>query len=485
MEIDPPHESDGSTTGSKESEVGSKESEIYLVPDNHSGFGLPYAPEDFPIPGDKWGWKVGKRIASGGHFLDRYIYLPDRLYKDLKPRGLTSINSKGFASKSSVERFLLEAFPGTDIKAFFASFTWRIPSEKARGNTYQLYGNTDIVSGCSPTFDAAGCKAGNINCSSLLETNDHDHSNIMMCDICCIEPQFCHDCCCILCSKFVNSANGDQSFIRCEASVKEGLICGHICHIECGLRSYMAGTVGGTIGLDAEYYCRRCDARTDLIPHVQRFYRSCESLRCSEKVQKILNLCVIILRGSTKPSAKVLLHHVQTAVAKLKEGNCHEDIWKREDTSAVTTGELSQCETDTLEVSNFKEPSQRGIAVPQISFSNFDYRLESVELEQRIDKTLALLKKSQETEYRVAEKVLTTQKKQLLDLYEELNKEKVNLAKCSPSSDPSVVHAVLKRMDQIKNQYNNITAMQEVGKGFGKTSKYVLKEHFGVQVADA
>lgn len=179
-------------------------------------------------------------------------------------------------------------------------------------------GNTDIALDCTPKFDPAGCKAGNINCSSLLETNDLVYSNIIACDICCIETLFCRDCCCILCSKTVNSANGDdQSFIRCEAKVTDGFICGHICHIECGLRSYMAGTVGGTIGLDAEYYCRRCDARTDLIPHVKNLLRSCEAIPYGDKIQKILNLCVIILRGSTKPSAKSLLHHVQSAVSKV------------------------------------------------------------------------------------------------------------------------------------------------------------------------
>lgn len=467
MEIDPPHESDGSTNGSKESEIS-------LAPSNHSGYGLPYAPEDFPEPGDKWGWKVGKRVGVSGHYLDRYLYLPARLYEKYKLGGFSGITcSRGFASKTSVERFVVEAFPAADIKAFFASFSWKIPAEKIKGNK-------EIVSGhpnCNPNFDPAGCKAGNIMCSSLLEASDPSHSEMMDCDICCNEALFCRDCCCILCSVIIDSANSDnKSFIRCEARVKDGFICGHICHIECALRSYMAGTVGGTIGLDAEYYCRRCDARTELIPHVKNLLQSCESIASGEKIQKILNLCVIMLRGSTKPSAKALLHHVQSAVGKLKEGNSQEDIWRREDTSAGTTGELSQCETDTLEVSNVKEHETGS---PQIS--NFDYRIESLELEERVEKTLAALKKSQEGEYRIAEDVLTTQKNHLLLLYSELEKEKRELAKCPPSADPSMVHVVLKRMTQIKNELDKITAMQAVGKGFGKTSKYVLKEHFGVQ----
>lgn len=138
------------------------------------------------------------------------------------------------------------------------------------------------------------------------------------------------------------------------------------------------------------------------------------------------------------------------------------------------SGDLSQYETDTFEVSNFA-PSQR-----QISFTNFDYRIESMELEKKINKTLASLKKSQETEYKIAENALTAQKTHLLDLYKELEKQKGKLANCSPSTDPSLVHAVFKKMEEIKTEFNKIIAMQVIGKGFGKTSKYVLKEHFGM-----
>lgn len=303
-EIDPPHSSDGSTTSSKESDLP--------VVFDSSGLGLPYAPEDFPEPGDKWGWKVGKRVGVSGHFLDRYLYLPDRLHKEIKLGGLTGvISGKCFASKASLERYVMETFPGTDINAFFSSFTWKIQAANIRGNKEIICDNPI----CYQQFDPAGCKAGNVNCSSLIETRNRTY-HTMPCDICCTESFFCHDCCCILCSRSVNSANSDHSFIRCEAMVSHGFICGHICHIECGLRSYMAGTVGGTIGLDAEYLCRRCDARTDLVPHVEKLFRSCESICDCDKVQKILNLCIIVLRGSSKSSAKNLLNRVQSAVGK-------------------------------------------------------------------------------------------------------------------------------------------------------------------------
>lgn len=140
----------------------------------------------------------------------------------------------------------------------------------------------------------------------------------MKCDICCTEAKFCRDCCCILCSKTINFSYGGYDYIRCEAMTGEGTICGHAAHIDCALRCYMAGTVGGSIGLDSEYYCRRCDARTDLVPHVSRLLQTCESLDSRDNIEKILNIGICILRSSEKTSAKELLKRIEGAVAKVK-----------------------------------------------------------------------------------------------------------------------------------------------------------------------
>nr|GMD87095.1 protein OBERON 1-like isoform X1 [Ipomoea batatas] len=92
---------------------------FYPVSPGGSGEGLPYAPEDWPNPGDKWRWKVGKRVKGSGYSKDRYLYLPRRLVKAGQP--------KSFQSKFSVEQYVQSAFPGTDVNAFFASFRWNIP----------------------------------------------------------------------------------------------------------------------------------------------------------------------------------------------------------------------------------------------------------------------------------------------------------------------------------------------------------------------
>ena len=129
MEIEVPEETEGSMPGIKENGLTLKP-----VSPDESGEGLPYAPENWPNPGDSWGWRVGKRVAQTGHYLDRYLYLPKRL------RGVNGSGRKvGFASKLSVERYIRTTFPATDVDAFFASFSWKIPSKGASLTNGQLY----------------------------------------------------------------------------------------------------------------------------------------------------------------------------------------------------------------------------------------------------------------------------------------------------------------------------------------------------------
>ncbi|KAK1312095.1 hypothetical protein QJS10_CPA07g00420 [Acorus calamus] len=82
---------------------------------NASGEGLPYTPENFPNPGDKWVWMVGKRKTRSGYWADRYLSLPASLQK-----------TSAFPSKVMVQKYITENFPTADIDSFFASFSWRI-----------------------------------------------------------------------------------------------------------------------------------------------------------------------------------------------------------------------------------------------------------------------------------------------------------------------------------------------------------------------
>ena len=155
-------------------------------------------------------------------------------------------------------------------------------------------------------------------CTSLGLQTENQPIASMSCDICCSEPGFCGYCCCILCCKTISSKHGGYNYIKCEAISSEGHICGHVAHMNCALRTYMAGTVGGSIGLNAEYYCRRCDARTDLVPHVTRLLRTCETVDSQDEIEKILNLGFCILRGSQRADAKGLLKRIEAAITKVK-----------------------------------------------------------------------------------------------------------------------------------------------------------------------
>jgi len=114
MESDTPSKSDG---GRITIDVNSS---VRLVMPGESGEGLPFAPTDWPNPGDNWEWRVGKRVNSSGHFQDRFIYLP---------KSLQGKKKQMFASRPALENYIRSAFPGADIDAFFASFTWKIPAK--------------------------------------------------------------------------------------------------------------------------------------------------------------------------------------------------------------------------------------------------------------------------------------------------------------------------------------------------------------------
>ncbi|XP_048141441.1 uncharacterized protein LOC115750305 isoform X2 [Rhodamnia argentea] len=96
----------------------------YPVEPNSTGEGLPYAPLDWPNPGDAWRWWVGRRTDLSGFYRDRFLYLPKRL----RVPGTAS----AFGSKSSFKRYISSQFPNADVEELFASFIWMVPSTQQR-----------------------------------------------------------------------------------------------------------------------------------------------------------------------------------------------------------------------------------------------------------------------------------------------------------------------------------------------------------------
>ncbi|KAG2306613.1 hypothetical protein Bca52824_026361 [Brassica carinata] len=94
--------------------------QLPAIPQFSNGQGLPYAPVDWPSPGDVWTWRVGRRVTATGFYQDRFLILPQRLQQKNVP--------KSFASKPTLARYIQTSFPGMDADAFFASFSWKIPA---------------------------------------------------------------------------------------------------------------------------------------------------------------------------------------------------------------------------------------------------------------------------------------------------------------------------------------------------------------------
>uniref|UniRef100_A0A1D1Z156 Protein OBERON 1 n=1 Tax=Anthurium amnicola TaxID=1678845 RepID=A0A1D1Z156_9ARAE len=474
-----------------------------------SGTGLPYAPENWPCPGDIWRWKVGKRMSVHGYWIDRYLYLPPRLLKEKVPT-----SGQHFKSRLLVEQYIREKFPDVDVEAFFSSFIWKIP---CKGQTAEIDGNVFSfifpkrvqVTGHSESEtvrEAGGCKAGNKMCNLRLQARKYSLP-LLDCDICCGEPEFCRDCCCILCCKTIDWAYGGYSFIRCEATVDESFICAHVAHLDCALRTYMAGTVGGSIGLDVEYYCRRCDHKTDLISHVMRLLHTCESLDSRDDIEKILNLALCILRGSEQMRVKSLQNRIESVMAKLRGVVFSKDIWKLEDNTLVDTAENSillengsslvralhdknyqedEDLTSEFELANVKDIVEE--RAPNPACITLNPCITSRSLHDEIDQVLKELKMSQETEYRIAEEKLYAQKDFLLSLYQQLDIERDEVVNPMPSCNGGGVDLLMtdvsNTVDQIKVEESKLKRMMQISRGFGQTSKVILNDFFGLSLDD-
>ncbi|XP_073223178.1 uncharacterized protein [Cicer arietinum] len=337
--------------------------------------------------------------------------------------------------------------------------------------------------------DIDGCKAGNLMCSSLILEEEKKHSPAMPCDICCTELNFCRECCCILCCKTVDSAYGGYSYIMCKVKVGDN-ICGHVAHMECALRAHMAGTVGGMIGLDAEYYCRRCDGRTELISHANKILLVCEAIDSEGDIkEKMLNLGMCLLCGSQKAAAKELMSRIALAMSKLfdefgsllqlKRGNNTEDILNVDDKLTAHSAGFSINGSAAMDTTDDESPLNH--LDVRIGKKYFGYRSESLKLEAEVDQVLEALRKSQKYEYNLAEESLNEHKKYLQNLYQQLDREKSELASQPNGSHSGVLFETVKeRKEQLRRELMKFENMKRVANGFGSTSKDILEKYFGL-----
>lgn len=135
-----------------------------------------------------------------------------------------------------------------------------------------------------------------------------------------------------------------------------------------------------------------------------------------------------------------------------------------------------------LEVVNHQDPLDVQTDIQNVSLS-FNWKTESLKLEEEIDQVLQALKKSQEIEYELAEEKLYSQKNYLSTLYQQLEDERATLTRHVSSTDQdNLLNSVLKRVNQIKRELVKLKEMEKVASGFGRTDRGILEEHFGLEI---
>lgn len=125
-----------------------------------------------------------------------------------------------------------------------------------------------------------------------------------------------------------------------------------------------------------------------------------------------------------------------------------------------------------------------GLGLPKKVSENFDSVVESLKLEYDVDQTLRALKKSQEWEYNIAKERLCEQMSYIQNLFQRLDKEKSEIARHIPylKNPDALLQITENRVDQIKKELLKLEDMKAVSKGFTKTSKEILKQHFGLEM---
>ncbi|XP_040246811.1 uncharacterized protein [Aegilops tauschii subsp. strangulata] len=272
------------------------------------GRGLPYAPENWPCSGDEWHWKVvGNRSTMSGHWSDRYLIPPSRFCATNK--------SIILRSKQEVIKFIKTLFLDVEPDTFLSMFIWSI---RAKGSMTQR--GAQQVRGLeleTLTVDPTEEINGIIEPSLAL---GYDNFSTF--------PNFYHDSCCIICGRTVDYSFRGYNYIKCKVVVGENNICGHVGHLDCAFQHLLAGTVGGGTPMDVQYYCRRCDSKTNLMMHVYKLLETCLSLRSKEEIKPILDLGLNILSGSRQPQAKNLENYMGLVMSKINSKVDLAEDWK-------------------------------------------------------------------------------------------------------------------------------------------------------------
>lgn len=156
------------------------------------------------------------------------------------------------------------------------------------------------------------CKLGNGKCGYLI----NKPTKTKQCGICCAEFAFCGGCSCILCAKATDQSLENFRSLKCEGKLDNGQFCGHNAHLDCALLCHTVG-VERKNGLDIEYYCRRCDTKTDLVQHMIGWICQCRCLKESKETDKNIRLMLQFIQGTQRIGGKQVQNCLESALVKV------------------------------------------------------------------------------------------------------------------------------------------------------------------------
>lgn len=306
------------------------------VPQSGRGEGWPYAPQGWPKHEDKWGWRVGKRASGTFFWIDRYVSPPSSLI-----RGRRTIE---FASRKSLVEYCRQNFPQmTDSSNIFKAFDWKIPAPKnlevpdnkrVGSAKREATGKRDKPTDGEDNWlmSKRQCRAGNPHCTLTKGKNNVSESaESLVCHICCLEPDFCRECKCILCCKSFPPNIDDVVVVRCLNHPVPGQgLCGHAAHLECALNSQLAGVIKKN-GLDLEYICRRCDRKTDLKGTVVQMVEAVGQNAPQSTVENVLQLALRTVQDpedEPQSPARTWAALITDALKKIQEGSPTLEVYK-------------------------------------------------------------------------------------------------------------------------------------------------------------
>ncbi|KAG0557562.1 hypothetical protein KC19_11G140500 [Ceratodon purpureus] len=357
------------------------------VPPGGKGEGWPYAPQGWPKPDDKWGWRVGQRAAPTSLWIDRYVTLPVSLMKGKK----INISDEQFASKKSLVEYLKQTFPGMmDPNSIFKAFDWKVPALKnvegpeKRGSAVKRDKTSPMDVNDSWQKSKKQCRAGNPHCPITKgKLNESESLERLYCNICCIEPNFCRECMCILCCKLFARDVDDFCIIQCRNTPLAGPnslpsergICGHTAHLDCALKNQLAGVIK-KYRLNLEYMCRRCDRKTNLKETLSRLvseFMNAEESKVDSSLQLLMR--VMVDPGDEASSSRKIQEILLGALKKVQEGADIDATCKELTEQLLEAPQSGQCTYDNQvlhQVSNWSQARgrKRAFEDPQHSYED-------------------------------------------------------------------------------------------------------------------